>query len=134
MADTRTPAQRRRIMQSVGTKNTLPEKTVRRIIHALGFRFRLHRRDLPGTPDIVLPRLRKVVFVNGCFWHGHRNCKKGALPKSRPEYWGPKIARNIQRDVEVRAKLKAAGWDALTVWQCETANPDRVRRRLKDFL
>jgi DNA mismatch endonuclease (patch repair protein) len=121
-------------MQSVGTKNTLPERTVRRIIHALGFRFRLHRRDLPGTPDIVLPRFRKVVFVNGCFWHGHKGCKKGALPKTRPEYWGPKIARNVQRDAEVRMKLKTAGWDVLTVWQCEAAEPDRLRRRLKDFL
>lgn len=107
---------------------------MRRIAHALGFRFRLHRRDLPGTPDLVFPRLRKVVFVNGCFWHGHAGCKKGALPKSRPEYWGPKISRNVERDAEACAKLEAAGWKTLTVWQCETRDVDIMRRRLREFL
>jgi len=90
MSDTRTPDQRRRIMQSVKTKNTGPELAVRKALHAEGYRFRLHRRDLPGSPDVVFPGRNKVIFIHGCFWHGHA-CKKGAAPKSRLEYWGPKI-------------------------------------------
>ena len=134
MVDTRTPDQRRRIMQSVGTRNTLPELIVRRAVHALGFRFRLHRKDLPGTPDLVFPRLRKVIFVDGCFWHGHQGCRKGALPKSRVEYWEPKIRRNIERDKEVRSLLRDSGWDVLTIWQCETKETETLGSRLKDFL
>lgn len=134
MVDTRTPEQRRRIMQSVGTRNTLPELVVRRAVHSLGFRFRLHRKDLPGTPDLVLPRLRKVIFVNGCFWHGHEGCKKGALPKSRAEYWEPKISRNIERDRQVRTLLRDSGWDVLTVWQCQTKDTQALGRLLNDFL
>ncbi|MFN4275866.1 MAG: very short patch repair endonuclease [Ferrovibrio sp.] len=133
MADTRTPEQRRRIMQAVGTKDTLPEWAVRRTLHRLGFRYRLHRKDLPGTPDIVFPSLKKAINVHGCYWHGH-DCSKGRLPKSRLSYWGPKIERNRQRDTEKESALKDLGWDVLTIWQCETAPPDGLEERLLRFL
>lgn len=133
MADTRSPAQRSRIMKSVGTKDTGPELTVRRLLHGLGYRFRLHRRDLPGRPDIVFPSRRKVVFVHGCFWHGHE-CSKGQLPKSRPEYWRPKIEANQARDARVIALLGRAGWTSLTLWQCEIRNLDELKLVLTEFL
>jgi DNA mismatch endonuclease (patch repair protein) len=133
MADTRTQEQRRRIMQSVGQKDTLPEMLVRRLAHALGHRFRLHRRDLPGRPDLVFPRARKVIFVHGCYWHGH-GCAKGQLPKSRIDYWGPKIARNRQRDAEAVDKLESSGWSVMTIWQCEAIQPEKLLRILKGFL
>lgn len=133
MPDTRTPETRRRIMQSVGTQNTGPEMIVRRLLHKAGYRYRLHRRSLPGTPDIVFPAKRKVIFVNGCYWHGHR-CSKGRLPKSRLDYWGPKIEKNKARDRRNVAALRRLGWKALTVWQCQTKDLDRLRARLVDFL
>ena len=133
MADTRSPEQRRRIMQSVGTRDTGPEMVVRRLLHRLGYRYRLHRRDLPGTPDIVLPGRRKIILVHGCFWHGH-GCKKGRLPKSKPEYWGPKIARNRERDAEKQRALRDLGWDVLAVWQCEVADEAILAERLTQFL
>jgi DNA mismatch endonuclease (patch repair protein) len=121
-------------MQSVGQKNTGPEMTVRRLAHGLGFRFRLHRRDLPGRPDLVFPGRRKVIFVNGCFWHGHRGCSKGRLPKSRQDYWKPKIALNKQRDAAAIERLLASGWRVLTVWQCETRDSRALAARLRRFL
>lgn len=133
MADTRTPTQRSAIMKAVGQKDTSPEMVVRRLIHAAGFRFRLHRRDLPGTPDLVFPSRRKAVFVHGCFWHGH-GCAKGRLPKSRPDYWGPKIKGNQERDARAEAALRALGWDVLTVWQCETKDERRLVDRLRAYL
>lgn len=131
--DTRTPEQRRRIMQSVGQKNTGPELAVRRIAHGLGYRFRLHRRDLPGTPDLVFSSRRKVVFVHGCFWHGH-GCAKGRLPRSREDYWGPKIERNKERDEQACAELRATGWDVMTVWQCEAKESGKIVEKLVTFL
>lgn len=104
MVDLRTVEQRRKIMQSVGTVHTGPEMVVRRTLFALGYRYRLHRQDLPGKPDIVFAKKRKVIFVRGCFWHGH-GCPKGRLPKSRLDYWGPKIERNRQRDRETESAL-----------------------------
>ncbi|MDH3032097.1 very short patch repair endonuclease [Methylobacterium fujisawaense] len=133
MTDTRTPEQRRRIMQSVGQKNTKPELAVRKIAHALGYRFRLHRKDLPGRPDLVFPGRKKVVFVHGCFWHGH-GCPKGRLPKSRPEFWVPKIEGNKERDHRAEAKLAELGWETLTVWQCEAKNVEAVTAQLVEFL
>jgi DNA mismatch endonuclease (patch repair protein) len=132
MVDTRTPEQRRRIMQSVAQKHTGPELAVRRLAHGLGFRFALHK-DLPGRPDIVFPGRKKVVFVHGCFWHGH-SCSKGKLPKTRPEYWEPKIARNKARDAAVLRELKASGWKVLVVWQCDIRDPAKLSRRLHKFL
>ncbi|RWO57074.1 very short patch repair endonuclease [Mesorhizobium sp.] len=131
--DTRSVDQRRRIMQSVGRKDTGPEITVRRVLHALGFRFRLHRQDLPGRPDIVFPSRRKVIFVHGCFWHGH-NCRKGRLPKSRIEYWGPKIEANRERDARTEAALAEIGFDVEIIWQCETVDASELSERLKKFL
>ncbi|MBF9195528.1 DNA mismatch endonuclease Vsr [Microvirga sp. BT290] len=133
MVDTRTPEQRRHIMQSVRSKNTGPEMIVRRIAHRLGYRFRVHRRDLPGTPDLVFPSRKKAIYVHGCFWHGHR-CSKGKLPKSRPEFWIPKISRNKERDLGAVAAMEAMGWDTLTLWQCETKDRDAVAKALVDFL
>jgi DNA mismatch endonuclease, patch repair protein len=133
MADTRTKKQRSRIMKSVGARDTGPELTVRRRLHRLGYRYRLHRRDLPGNPDIVFPGRRKVIFVHGCFWHGH-DCAKGKLPKSRTEYWTAKIKGNRERDTRVVARLEDAGWRTLSVWQCELKNLDAIDRVLGEFL
>ncbi|HEY7296720.1 MAG TPA: very short patch repair endonuclease [Xanthobacteraceae bacterium] len=133
MVDTRTREQRRRIMQSVGQKNTGPEMAVRRLAHRLGFRYRLYRRDLPGSPDLTFPARRKVIFVHGCFWHGH-GCQKGRLPKSRRDYWQPKINSNQERDSQAIEKLIAAGWEVLVVWQCETRDPVALAARLRNFL
>jgi DNA mismatch endonuclease (patch repair protein) len=100
----------------------------------MGFRFRLHRRDLPGSPDLVFPGRRKVIFVHGCFWHQHPGCHLARRPKSRPEYWPAKLDRNVERDAQVRDRLAAAGWEVLVVWECETADQVALRRRLSSFL
>lgn len=131
--DTRSPEQRRRIMQAVKTKNTGPELLLRRALFAAGYRFRLHRKDLPGRPDIVFPGRRKAIFVHGCFWHGH-NCTKGRASKSRTEYWGPKLEANKARDAKNLRDLEAIGWEAVVVWQCELGNMDNVTSRLGTFL
>ena len=107
---------------------------VRSIIHRLGFRFSLHRRDLPGKPDIVLPRHGAVVFVHGCFWHRHRGCANSVLPKTRPEFWAQKLSRNVDRDKHVRAALKKLGWRVLTIWECEVPDTERLREKLLAFL
>lgn len=120
-------------MQSVGSKNTGPELAARRLLHAKGYRFRLHRRDLPGSPDIVLPGRKKVIFVHGCFWHWH-GCAKGQLPKSRPEYWGEKLAANKARDRTRMVELEALGWRALVVWQCEVGDQEALTAKLRAFL
>lgn len=133
MADTRTAEQRSRIMKSVATRNTGPELSVRRVLHKLGYRYRLHGKNLPGRPDIVFPSRKKVVFVHGCFWHGH-NCNKGRLPKSRPEYWAPKIEANQARDARAASALAVAGWQSLTVWQCELREIDNLTLVLTEFL
>lgn len=107
---------------------------VRRMAHELGFRFRLHRKDLPGKPDLVFPRLRKVIFVHGCFWHGH-TCARGArLPKANAEYWRTKIRKNSVRDAEHLAALKSHGWRATVIWECELKDPEGVQKRLATFL
>jgi DNA mismatch endonuclease (patch repair protein) len=120
-------------MSRIGGKDTAPEMAVRRLLHALGYRFRLHRRDLPGTPDLVFPSRRKVIFVNGCFWHAH-GCRIGHPPKSRPEFWLPKLERNRAKDKRDRQALRSLGWDVLTVWQCQTKSPDRLKTKLVSFL
>ncbi|WP_339162499.1 very short patch repair endonuclease [Methylobacterium bullatum] len=131
--DTRTPEQRRRIMQSVGQKDTKPEVALRQGLHRLGYRFRLHRKDLPGRPDLVFPSRKKVVFVHGCFWHGH-GCAKGRLPKSRPEFWVPKIEGNKARDARAIERLTKMGWETHIVWQCDMKNSERVAEELATFL
>lgn len=117
--------QRSRIMRAVRSKDTKPELLVRRCLHALGFRFRLHRRDLPGSPDIVLPRWRAVVFVHGCFWHLH-GCPKSRMPATRREFWETKLRRNAERDGEAREFLKASGWRVFVVWECALTGPRRL--------
>ena len=131
--DTRTPEQRRRIMQAVKSTNTKPEILVRRLLHKLGYRFRLHRKDLPGRPDIVLPKFRKAIFVHGCFWHSH-SCAKGQAPKSRQEYWLPKLEANVNRDRIKIAELEQLGWKVLVVWQCETKDTNSLALRLQAFV
>lgn len=133
MSDTKTPEQRSANMQAVRGKDTTPELLIRSTLHRLGFRFRLHRSDLPGTPDIVLPGLKSVVFVNGCFWHGHE-CARGALPASNREFWERKITKNRERDHRTEAQLQKDGWRVLTIWQCETQKTDALRERLSRFL
>lgn len=120
-------------MSRIGSKNTAPEVIVRRLLHAMGYRFRLHRKDLPGTPDIVLPARRTAIFVHGCFWHAH-GCKIGRPPKTRPEFWGPKLKRNQERDRANVAVLRAAGWAVETVWQCETRDPEILKETLSRAL
>lgn len=136
MTDTFSSAKRSEIMGRIGQKNTQPEIIVRRLLHRLGYRFRLHRRDLPGTPDIVLPRHRKIVFVHGCFWHSHAGCSRSSLPDTNREFWERKIGKNSERDRIALAELKTLGWDCMVVWQCEvrdrTALEDRIRRFLTD--
>jgi DNA mismatch endonuclease (patch repair protein) len=128
------PEVRRRTMQAVKSKDTAPEMTVRRLAHGMGYRFRLHRKDLPGKPDLVFPRLHKALFVHGCFWHGH-DCARGSrVPKANSDYWRTKIRRNSARDVANAAALRTAGWRVAVIWECELKEPARVRRLLLRFL
>ena len=120
-------------MASVRSKNTGPEMKVRKLLHAHGYRYRIHRRDLPGTPDLAFPGRRKAIFVNGCFWHGH-GCRWGKLPKSKLDYWGPKIEANRRRDARKLAELEDYGWRALVLWQCELREPEGALNRLIGFL
>lgn len=125
---------RSEIMRRVGSKNTKPEMVVRKLLFGLGFRYRLHGSDLPGTPDIVFRAKKKVIFVNGCFWHGHK-CKRGErLPKSNQEYWRSKIDKNRVRDMRVREDLKKMAWQYETIWECETKDIEKLAIRLNDFL
>lgn len=131
MTDHLAPAQRSALMSRIRGKNTLPEMIVRGIAHAMGLRLRVHRPDLPGTPDLVFPRRRAVVFVHGCWWHRHSGCGRANLPRTRPEYWGAKFARNVVRDAAARCELEAAGWLVETIWECETRDPAIVRCKLE---
>lgn len=133
MVDRLTRSQRSRLMSRIGSRNTGPELRVRSLLHRLGFRFRLHRRDLPGTPDIVLPRHGKAIIVHGCFWHGHA-CKVDKMPKSRIDYWQPKIAANRLRDARKRRQLSALGWRSLVIWECQTRDEAKLTRKLLRFL
>src|SRR5918993_1434460 len=105
-------------MAAIRHRNTKPEMVVRRLLHAAGFRFRLHRKDLPGTPDIVLPKYRAVILVNGCFWHGH-SCSKGTRPATNTEFWNDKLDKNLERDATKKEKLQELGWHVIIVWECE---------------
>jgi DNA mismatch endonuclease (patch repair protein) len=133
MADNRTPESRSALMSRIGGKDTAPELAVRRLLHALGYRFRLHRRGLPGTPDIVFPARRKIVFVNGCFWHTH-GCRIGKLPKSNRDFWVPKLERNCSNDRRNKSALRNLGWQVLTVWQCQVKQLERLESKLVSFL
>jgi len=134
MADKLSTEIRSRIMSRIRSKDTKPELRVRSLVHRLGFRFRLHRKDLPGKPDIVLPRHRKVIFVHGCFWHGHPGCPRATRPTSRVDFWNAKLDRNIARDAAALGKLKQAGWKVLTIWECELKEDLKLTKRLERYL
>ena len=129
-----TEGERSALMGRIRGKNTKPEMIVRRTAHRLGYRFRLHYKDIPGTPDLVFTRRRKVVFVHGCWWHRHQGCPKASSVRTRPEFWEAKFARNVVRDAKTEAALHAAGWEVLVVWECETKRADEVEALLVDFL
>jgi DNA mismatch endonuclease, patch repair protein len=121
-------------MSRVRTKHTAPELKVRSIAHGLGYRFSLHRNDLPGKPDIVFPRFKSAVFVHGCFWHQHEGCSKSTLPTTRREFWAVKLTRNVARDLENRRELRRAGWRVMVIWECQTRREDIIVRKLRRFL
>lgn len=121
------------LMSRVRSKDTTPELAVRRLVFGMGYRYRLHDKRLPGKPDLVFSGRRKVIFVNGCFWHGHDGCRYAKLPKSRVDFWQAKIERNRDRDLKNIASLEADGWKVLTVWQCELKNIDLLTSRLYEF-
>lgn len=134
MVDRLTPDARSRLMASIRGKDTKPEMAVRRLLHAMGYRFRLHRRDLPGTPDIVLPGRRAVIFVHGCFWHRHEGCKLAAVPATRREFWEAKITGNKARDRRAVAQLRRERWRVAVVWECQTRRFTGLDTRLRRFL
>lgn len=121
-------------MSRISGGNTKPEIVVRKALHAMGYRFRLHVKTLPGNPDIVLPRHRKIVFVHGCFWHGHEGCTRAKRPMKNREFWNKKIDANGARDAIVLSKLRDQGWDVLVVWQCETRRSETLIRKLTEFM
>ncbi len=130
MTDIFSKAKRSEVMARIRSRDTNPEKAVRSLLHGMGYRFRLHRRDLPGTPDIVLPRYRTVVFVHGCFWHSHKGCKYAYQPKSRTEFWKRKLQLNVERDQIVESELTEAGWNVGIIWECELTDVARVKEKL----
>lgn len=136
LADKLTPILRSRNMSRIKAANTLPEIKVRKLLHAAGFRYRLHRKDLPGKPDLVFASKKAIIFVHGCFWHQHSDpkCLDGRRPKSKQDYWDQKLDRNIQRDAQNQALLTAEGWKVLTVWECETKDMSTLSEKLLSFL
>jgi DNA mismatch endonuclease (patch repair protein) len=126
MADFLTPAERSHRMSRIRSSNTAPEVALRRALHTLGFRFRLHRKDLPGKPDIVLPRYKATILVHGCFWHRHEGCSIATTPKSNTSFWTEKFDRNVARDERVRSQLSELGWQVLVVWECELGSQRRA--------
>ena len=132
--DRMTPEQRHACMSHIRGKDTEPEWAVRRAVHALGFRYRLHVKTLPGKPDIVLPRHRKVIFVHGCFWHAHTCRAARHAPATHTRFWKEKFAKNVARDRQALRQLWQAGWQVLVVWECEAKDPDRLRALLSAFL
>lgn len=133
MSDRVSAEQRSRNMARVKNKNTAPEIIVRRTLHRLGYRFRLHRRDLPGSPDIVLPRHHTVVFVHGCFWHSHPGCSRATRPKANSDFWDAKLDKNVARDKEAQEKLNTQGWRVLVIWQCQTKNRANLEALIRRF-
>lgn len=134
MVDVVTPEKRSEIMSKVRGKDTGPEMKVRRLVHGMGYRYRLHVGKLPGRPDLVFPGRRKIIFVHGCFWHGHRRCKLGRIPKSRVEFWTSKIAGNRSRDSKNIRKISSLGWRSMTVWECQLRDIEKLRAKIETFL
>lgn len=134
MTDVHSPEQRRRNMSAIKSKDTKPELLVRQLAHGMGYRYRLHRKDLPGKPDLVFPGRGKVIFVHGCYWHMHK-CQYGrVVPKTNARFWREKREKTVVRDRAARRKLKRMGWDVLVIWECQTRNIPKLRKRLSDFL
>jgi DNA mismatch endonuclease, patch repair protein len=134
MADVLTPEQRRRCMAAIRGRDTKPEMLVRSLVHRMGYRFRLHRKDLPGKPDLVFPSRRKVIFVHGCFWHQHSGCRFATRPVTRRAFWDAKLHANRRRDWRNQRKLRGLGWGVMVVWECQTRDLTRLERRLHAFL
>lgn len=129
-----TATERSKRMSLIRSKDTQPELLVRKLVHSMGYRYRSHDLALPGRPDIVFKSRRKIIFVHGCFWHLHRNCANSRPPKSKLDYWRPKLAGNVTRDKLVRGRLRRLGWQQLVVWECEVDNRERLSRKLEKFL
>jgi DNA mismatch endonuclease, patch repair protein len=121
-------------MRRIRSKDMRPELAVRSLVHGMGYRFRLHRKELPGKPDLVFVSNHKVIFVHGCFWHSHDGCKSAHVPKSNRDYWAPKLERNQQRDVAAQSALKEQGWRYLVVWECELSGNNSIKRKIVQFL
>jgi len=134
MTDVFTKGKRSWIMSRVKGRDTKPEIFVRSVVHRMGYRFRIQRRDLPGNPDIVLPRHNKIIFVHGCFWHGHKGCPRSKRPTTNMGFWNEKLDKNVERDKRFRRKLRSMSWKVLVVWQCETRKPDTLLEKLERFL
>jgi DNA mismatch endonuclease, patch repair protein len=132
--DVLTPSERSVRMALIRSRDTKPEMAVRRLVHGMGYRYRLHDRDLPGRPDLVFRSKLKVIFVHGCFWHLHRNCRNNRPPKSRLDYWQPKLQRNAIRDNEARNRLRRMGWRTLVIWECDLNNSERITQKISQFL
>ncbi len=132
--DVHTREQRSRNMSAIRGKDTKPEIIVRRIVHRLGYRFRLHRRDLPGCPDLVFPGRCKIIFVHGCFWHQHTGCRHCHRPRTRAEFWAAKLDGNVSRDKRVQRDIRSLGWKVLVLWECQTSSVARLTRRIDAFL
>jgi DNA mismatch endonuclease, patch repair protein len=134
--DTLTPRERSERMSKVRSADTRPEMVVRRLVHGMGYRYRLHRKDLPGKPDLVLPGRRKVIFMHGCFWHRHGDpeCRLARLPKSRLDFWVPKLTANKERDARVQVRLEELGWDVMTVWECQVRDAEALKKKISEFL
>jgi DNA mismatch endonuclease (patch repair protein) len=132
--DTLTPEQRSERMGRVRNKDTKPEMAVRRLVHRMGYRYRLHRRDLPGNPDLVFPNRGKIIFVHGCFWHRHGTCKFTRWPKSKLEFWKPKLEENHRRDRENQRALRGMGWRTLVIWECQLDKLERLESKIRAFL
>ena len=123
-------ASRSKNMSAIKSKNTKPEVEVRKLLHSMGFRFRLHKKDLPGSPDIVLPKYKTVIFVHGCFWHRHQNCKYASNPKTRVDFWNKKFNDNIERDNKNQEKLKSLGWESKIIWECEIKDKKELEKKI----
>ncbi|WP_126454370.1 very short patch repair endonuclease [Sulfuriflexus mobilis] len=134
MADKLSPQRRSEVMSAVKGKNTTPELRVRRVLHAMGYRFRLHRKDLPGKPDIVLPKYKLCIFVHGCFWHQHSGCKRATMPASNKAFWKKKLTGNFERDKKNTADLKSLGWQVCIIWECETKQQEVLEKALSNCL
>ena len=134
MADRISPEARSENMSRIRNADTGPEMAVRRLVYSMGYRYRLHRRDLPGCPDLAFPAMRKAIFVHGCFWHRHQGCKYAYTPKSRVDFWISKLEGNRARDRKNLAELEQLGWKVLTVWECEIVDLDLLRDRISGFL